>query len=125
MTGLTMTELFASGHIVDAILVLVAMEAVLLLIWRRRTGRGPPPVALLCNLASGAALMLAVRAALTGAAWPVVAACLLLSLIAHGSELFLRLREPSGMRSRKDGSPHLRDGGTSAKIVTFSGRRQN
>ena len=65
MTGLTMTELFASGRIVDAILVLVALEAAALLLWRRRTGRGPAPVPLLCNLASGAALMLAVPLVLT------------------------------------------------------------
>ena len=125
MTGLTMTELFASGRIVDGILVLVALEAVALLVLRRRTGRGPAPVPLLCNLASGAALMLAVRAALTDAAWPVVAGCLLMSLVAHASELALRLREPRGIRSRQDRNPQVRDDGTTAKIVTFSGRRQN
>ena len=124
MTELTMTELFASGRIVDAILVLVAVEAVALLLWRRRTGRGPAPVPLLCNLASGAALMLAVRAALTDAAWPVIAACLLGSLVAHACELGLRLRgspEP-GMQPVLE--PQMREDGTGAKIVTFPVRRQ-
>ena len=56
-----MAGLFASGRIVDIILVLVALEAVALLVWRRRRGRGPSPIALIGNLASGASLMLAVR----------------------------------------------------------------
>ena len=54
-----MAALFASGRIVDAILVLVALEALgtpaLAPADRARARSGP----LLCNLASGAALMLA------------------------------------------------------------------
>lgn len=118
-------DLFATGRIVDAILVLVAVEAVGLLAWRRYTGRGPAPFPLLCNLASGASLMLAVRAALTGADWLVVAECLLLSLVAHVTEVGMRLRETRGLSPRRDGDPKIRDGGTTSKIVTFSGRRHN
>ena len=120
-----LAELFASGRIIDVILALVALEGMALLLWHRRTGRGPAAIPLLCNLASGAALMLAVRAALTGATWPAVAACLLLSLVAHASELFLRVRDPQNRRVRRDYTPQLRDVGTSADIVTFSGRRQH
>lgn len=120
-----LAQLFASGRIIDVILALVALEGAALLLWHRRTGRGPAAIPLLCNLASGAALMLAVRAALTGAAWPAVATCLLLSLVAHASELVLRLRDPRKRRARRDHTPQLRDGGTSADIVTFSGRRQH
>lgn len=87
-----MAEWFASGRIVDAILVLVAIEALVLLALRQRTGRGPAPAALLCNLASGAALMLAVRAALVQAHWPVVAGWMLASLAAHLGDLAPRLR---------------------------------
>jgi hypothetical protein len=82
-----MDALFASGRIIDAILVLVAIEALVLILWRR----GSSPLPLLCNLTSGAALMLAVRAALTGADWTVVAGCLALSGLAHGTEMVLRL----------------------------------
>ena len=84
--------LFASGRIVDAILVLVALEALVLLGVRARWGRGPAPGALLSNLASGAALMLALRAALTGAAWLSVAAWLAAALAAHIAEMVIRFR---------------------------------
>lgn len=87
-----MAELFASGRIVDAIVALVVVEAVLLVGLRLRFGRGPKPAALLSNLASGAALMLAVRAALTGADWPMVAAWLLAALFAHLTEMMIRFR---------------------------------
>lgn len=83
-----MEALFASGRIVDAILVLVALEALGLILWRRRAG---PPLPLLCNLTSGAALMLAVRAALTGAHWTILAGCLAVSGLAHVTEMALRL----------------------------------
>ena len=53
-----MEALFASGRIVDAILLLVAIEALILIPWRRGAGAA---LSLLCNLASGVALMLALR----------------------------------------------------------------
>ncbi|SFL30148.1 hypothetical protein [Methylorubrum salsuginis] len=90
--GREMAEWFASGRIVDVIVSLVALEALLLVGVRLRFGRGPRPAALLSNLASGAALMLAVRAALTGADWPVVAAWLLAALFAHLTEMMIRFR---------------------------------
>lgn len=90
-----MADLFASGHIVDAILVLVGLEALLLLSLRARRGGGPAPASLLANLASGAALMLSLRAALTGAAWPAVAAWLSVALCAHLAEMTLRFRRES------------------------------
>ena len=109
-----MAALFASGRIVDAILALVALEAVALLVWRRMRGHGPSASALLVNLASGAALMLAVRAALTGAAWTVVALFLLglVALVAHGADLALRLRDTAASLGRRRG---ITDPGTSAK----------
>ena len=72
-----MESLFAGGRIIDAILVLVAIEAVVLSLILRRRETALPPV--LCNLASGAALMLALRGALTGAHWTAIAGCLALS----------------------------------------------
>ena len=69
--------------VIDAILVFVAVEAAVL---TRRGRLVVPPVArrgLLANLASGGALLLALRSALNGAAWPITAACLLAALIAH------------------------------------------
>ncbi|WP_232628962.1 hypothetical protein [Methylobacterium sp. Leaf118] len=87
-----MAELFASGRIVDVIVGLVVLEALLLLALRARSGRGPSPGALLSNLAAGAALMLGLRAALTGAEWPVVAAWLIAALLAHLTEMAIRFR---------------------------------
>jgi hypothetical protein len=87
-----MSALFVSGHIVDAILILVVLEAALLAIWHARTGRGIPPGALAGTLCSGAALLLAVRAALVGAWWGWVALALLAALLAHLVDLRGRWR---------------------------------
>lgn len=110
-----MTWLFASGHVIDAILVLVAGEALVLSLWRGRRGPLRP---LLFNLASGAALMLAVRAALTGAPWWAVAACLLASFLAHGTELGLRLWDATGACAIC-GKPAGSGGGTMPETVAF------
>lgn len=85
-----MESLLASGHLIDAILLLVALEALGLILWSRRA-RGVWPLALLCNLTSGAALMLALRGALTGAGWAAIAGCLALAGLAHLTEMALRL----------------------------------
>ena len=100
-----MEALLASGHLVDAILLLVAGEALGLILWSRRT-QGAWPLALLCNLTSGAALMLALRGALTGAGWPVIAGCLALAGLAHLVEMVLRLGllpPPVRLRDPHDG----------------------
>ncbi|ACA18090.1 conserved hypothetical protein [Methylobacterium sp. 4-46] len=90
-----MSDLFGSGRIVDLVLALVALEAVALTAWRRRAGRPGLP-GLLVNLASGACLMLALRAALVGAAWTWIALALAGAGIAHALDLRWRLREPGG-----------------------------
>ncbi|MFO1057972.1 MAG: hypothetical protein U1E53_13515 [Dongiaceae bacterium] len=82
-----MSELFASGRVIDLILGLTAAEAVLLTLWHRRTGRGPAPRPLLLNLLAGACLLLAVRNALCGSAWPWIALPLAGSLLAHLGDL--------------------------------------
>ena len=109
-----MAWLFASGHVVDAILVLVACEALVLVAWGRRLALRP----LLFNLASGAALMLAVRTALTGGPWWTTAACLLLSLLAHATELGLRLRSATGTCAACGKAPGS-SGGTMPGSVAF------
>ncbi|MCJ2037985.1 hypothetical protein MKK55_03300 [Methylobacterium sp. J-059] len=115
-----MAEWFATGRIVDAILVLVAAEAAMLLAFRWRTGRGPAPVPLLCNLVSGAALMLAVRAALVQSPWPVVAGWMLVSLGAHLGDLVPRLRNPAGLTLRRTSLPGVP--GTSDAAAAFNAR---
>lgn len=78
-----MNEFFASGLAVDLVLMLMAAEAVLLLVVHRYAGRGPPPADLIANLLSGFCLLLALRAAIAGAAWPWLALALSGSLVGH------------------------------------------
>ncbi len=94
---------FASGRIIDGILLLVGAEA-LLLVWLSRRG-GPPLPSLLANLASGAALMLALRSALVGAGWIVVAGWMLAGLLAHLADLGLRFRAPTAQRRSPGHTP--------------------
>jgi hypothetical protein len=85
-----MEEFFRSGLVADVILVVMVAEALLLLVYRKLTGRGPAPGDLLTMLLAGACLVLALRAVLTGAHWPVVAVCLIAALLAHLLDLYRR-----------------------------------
>lgn len=87
-----MSGWFASGRVVDLVLVLVALEAALLVWHRRRSGRGVPAAEALAFLLSGAFLLLALRAALAGASWEWVAAPLAGAGVAHLVDLRLRWR---------------------------------
>ncbi len=90
-----METLFANGRIVDAILVLVAVEAAVIFFYRRLTQRGPSLLTLLPNLLSGVFLLLALRAALVAASWWVIALMLTGALIAHVLDL-LRAKNSLG-----------------------------
>jgi uncharacterized membrane protein YjjB (DUF3815 family) len=79
--------------LVDLVLALVAIEALGLYVLLRWTGRGPPYAALLANLGAGVTLVCAVRAALTGASYGIIAGMFALSLVAHLSDLWLRWRK--------------------------------
>jgi hypothetical protein len=81
-----------SPALIDLIIVFTMIEAVVLIIWRRRSGaptafRREAPArqasAVGLMLLPGMCLLLAVRAALAGAAWPWVPAALTAALIAH------------------------------------------
>jgi hypothetical protein len=83
-----MADWVASGRAIDAILVLVFLEAVgLLWLWP-----GPQGRAAVMNLAAGAFLMLALRSALAGWDWRFSALFLTLSLPAHLFDLRSRVR---------------------------------
>ena len=85
-----MAELFQSGRIVDFILLLMALELAGLAAWRA-TGRAAPGTPeVLPYLLSGAALLLALRIALTDGAWPLIALALLLAFAAHLFDLYRR-----------------------------------
>ncbi len=82
-----MTTLFVSGRIIDLILALTMLEAIVVVTYRRRTGRGVRSGDLAANLLAGVCLLLALRCALTGASWPWVALWLFASLVAHVADL--------------------------------------
>ncbi|MCG5525732.1 hypothetical protein LRB11_12430 [Ectothiorhodospira haloalkaliphila] len=87
-----MSELFATGRIVDFILLAMLLEGALLLWWHRRTGRGLPADVIVTTLLAGGFLLLALRAALTGADWPWISLWLSAGLLAHLADLWRRLR---------------------------------
>ena len=84
--------LFASGRVVLLILLLVALEGVILVLYRLRTGAGISVAGVLANLAAGAALLLATGSALTNDHWTVTASWLAAGLAAHVADLFVRWR---------------------------------
>ncbi|MEM1025277.1 MAG: hypothetical protein AAGD10_02185 [Myxococcota bacterium] len=81
-----MADWIASGRAIDAILVLLVLEA-MVLPWLLP---GVRRSAALANLAAGAFLMLALRSALAGWDWRLSALFLALSLPAHLFDLRIR-----------------------------------
>jgi len=90
-----MTAFLLDHRAIDAIVALVALEGLILLVLRLRTGRGPSIEGTITNLAAGACLLLALREALTSASAPVIGAFLALALAAHASDLAIRWRAAS------------------------------
>jgi hypothetical protein len=85
-----MAAFLADARIVDAIIALVAVEAVVLVVWRARTGGGLPVTETLANLSSGAALLLALRMAVTDSLSAYIPTVLLAALVAHVVDLACR-----------------------------------
>lgn len=80
-----MQDFIASGHFADLVLLVMGVEAVVLLLWRKAGA-----LDVLCALAPGAFLILAVRAAVTGAGWLWVAFFVAASLPFHLADLARR-----------------------------------
>lgn len=72
---------FTSGRAIDVVLVFMVMEVVALLLLKRR------PLTVLLTILPGAAMMLALRAAVTGGAWLLIAFWLTVSLPLHLADL--------------------------------------
>lgn len=87
-----MAEFFASGRVADLILLMLVLEGVALGAYHRRTGRGIALRTILPFLLAGAAFALSLRAALTGAGWPLVALPLMGAFGAHLWDLAARWR---------------------------------
>jgi hypothetical protein len=82
-----MADLFATGRIVDIILMLMIAEAFVLVGHHHLTGRGIAITPLLTNIAAGACLLLALRATFSGAPWSVVAVALGAAFGMHALDL--------------------------------------
>ncbi len=74
-------------HLIDIVIAVTLLEMAALALYHRRTGRGMAPLDLVPALGAGLALMLAVRAALSDAAWMWVAAALLAAGLAHLADM--------------------------------------
>lgn len=85
-----MQALFDGGRVIDLILALMVVEAIVLAVLHRMTGRGIAPGRLWPNLLAGAFLMLALRASLAGASANVIGSWLFLGLLGHLADLALR-----------------------------------
>ena len=83
-----MGEFFASGHAVDLVLLVIAGEFAFLSLRRSRSRAGWLQRAL--ALAPGVCLLLALRVALTGGAWPWVALALAASFPFHIADIVRR-----------------------------------
>lgn len=73
-----------SPGLFDALAALVAAEWLVLVAWRRRTGRGVPIPDLTAFLGAGAFLFLALRSVAAGSAPALVGAPLVGALACHG-----------------------------------------
>ncbi len=87
-----MESLVATGGLLDLVLLLIGLEIVGLWLIRKRLKKLPSLTNLLPNILAGAALILALRLSLTGASWVWIPTLLTLSLIAHLSDLWLRVQ---------------------------------
>ncbi|OPF91242.1 hypothetical protein I8G32_01573 [Rhodopseudomonas palustris] len=87
-----MSELFASGTVVDAVLIFLLVEAIGVIgywLWRKH---GIAPADFLPGMISGALMLLALRAVLAGAGWMVPTLCLLAAGGAHLVDVLRRWR---------------------------------
>ncbi len=87
-----MSEFLSSALVVDLVLLVVALEVLGISVYWHVTKRGIEPARLLPNLLAGAALLLALRLALSDFAWPWYTACLAIAGIANVADLRQRWR---------------------------------
>ncbi len=89
-----MKEFFASGHAVDFVLLVLAVEAAILIAMRAPGAKIRQLASPLLPLLPGVFLLLALRAALTGTSWVWVALWLACSFPAHLADLLRRPVKP-------------------------------
>ncbi|WP_322514017.1 hypothetical protein SR870_13220 [Rhodopseudomonas palustris] len=78
-----MSDLFTRGVVVDAVLIVLVLEAFVVVgywLWKKR---GIAPADFLPGMISGALMLLALRAVLAGAGWLAPTLCLMAAGLAH------------------------------------------
>ena len=85
-----MSGFLSSGLAFALILAGMLCEALCLVLFNRKTGRGIAPARLAGDIGAGACLLLAAIAALRHAPWPLITGALLLALVAHLFDLAQR-----------------------------------
>jgi hypothetical protein len=85
-----LANFFSSGRVVDAVLAFMLIELAALQFVRKGGTPVFRPLDLIVNCGAGAALLLALRAALRGPSWQPVALFLLSALGFHLWDLYLR-----------------------------------
>ena len=90
-----LAQWFSSGRVIDAVVAITLIEGAALAIYHRTTGKGVALKDYAFNMLSGLCLMMALRFALTGSTWPMVALCLSASGAIHALDLSSRWRRSS------------------------------
>ena len=85
-----MNELISGTRLVDLAMAITLFEAVALAVYFRQTRKGVAPSDYVLNLASGLALMLAIRSVLVDAGSVYLVLCLAAAGIAHGADVWRR-----------------------------------
>ena len=104
-----MADFILTGQATDLILAVLAIECVVVSIYLLRRGRGMELRGFMASAAAGAALVLAIRIALTGGGWAAIGACLLISLVAHLAELVIRFRRQEKVSNPSGTGPTLQE----------------
>ncbi len=87
-----MLEALGNGILIDFAIAVIALEMIVLLVWRARAKGGMRPLDVVGQLLAGAILLIALRASIAGASIWALYVLLSLSLPAHAFDLIRRLR---------------------------------
>jgi uncharacterized membrane protein YhaH (DUF805 family) len=87
-----LAEGFASGRVIDALMVLLAVEGLILIAVRRHRGLGSAAWMAALIVVPGLLLMLAVKLALINADWRLIAVTLAAAGAVHAADVAHRLR---------------------------------
>lgn len=88
----SLAQAFASGAVIDWLMLLLVVEGCVLVVILRGKGLGPALVDASCIVVPGLLLMLAIKLALTDADWRAIGAVLAAAGLVHALDVARRLR---------------------------------